>query len=54
MIQVESELALLEPEDKAEYLSDLGVTDEQCGLKALVRAAYVSLGLQTYFTSGYD
>jgi GTP-binding protein YchF len=50
--QVESELALLEPEDKAEYLLDLGVSEEQCGLKALVRAAYVSLGLQTYFTSG--
>ena len=26
--------------------------DEQCGLKALVRAAYDTLGLQTYYTAG--
>lgn len=29
-----------------------GVTEETCGLRALVREAYSSLGLQTYFTSG--
>jgi GTP-binding protein YchF len=50
--QVESELAVLGGEDRAEYLASLGVCEEDCGLKALVRAAYDSLGLQTYFTSG--
>lgn len=50
--QVESELAGLGPEDRAEFLEALGVTDETCGLKALVRKAYATLGLQTYFTSG--
>jgi len=28
------------------------VTDEKCGLRALVNTAYDALGLQTYFTSG--
>jgi GTP-binding protein YchF len=50
--QVESELAGLGLEDRAEFLADLGVTDEACGLKALTKAAYDSLGLQTYFTAG--
>lgn len=30
----------------------LGVTEETCGLRALVKEAYSALGLQTYFTSG--
>ena len=97
-VKFESELALLEPEDRADYLTTFGLTDEDCGLKvrsfcylsiftvtvlhtttaswilefciyhtdyshlsslslcalfqALVKAAYSSLGLQTYFTSG--
>jgi len=50
--QVESELAGLGQEDRKEFLDALGVTDENCGLKALVRVAYDTLGLQTYFTSG--
>jgi hypothetical protein len=50
--QVEAELALLNEEDKAEFLGALGVSDEEVGLKALVRIAYDQLGLQTYFTSG--
>eukprot|EP00428_Durinskia_dybowskii_P066886 CAMPEP_0170379496 /NCGR_PEP_ID=MMETSP0117_2-20130122/13372_1 /TAXON_ID=400756 /ORGANISM="Durinskia baltica, Strain CSIRO CS-38" /LENGTH=363 /DNA_ID=CAMNT_0010634935 /DNA_START=138 /DNA_END=1229 /DNA_ORIENTATION=- len=50
--QVESELAGLEGSERGEYLEALGVTDEECGLKALVRTAYDALGLQTYFTSG--
>ena len=50
--QVESELTGLGPEDRAEFLAALGVSDEECGLRALVRSAYDILGLQTYFTSG--
>jgi GTP-binding protein YchF len=50
--QVESELCGLEPADRDEFLETLGVKDADCGLKALVRTAYGSLGLQTYFTSG--
>lgn len=38
--------------DRQEFLSSLGVKEENCGLKALVRVAYDTLGLQTYFTSG--
>lgn len=30
----------------------IGVSEETCGLRALVREAYTALGLQTYFTSG--
>mmetsp|Transcript_26910 Transcript_26910/g.45381 ORF Transcript_26910/g.45381 Transcript_26910/m.45381 type:complete len:149 (+) Transcript_26910:2-448(+) len=50
--QVESELCGLEPADRDEFLADLGVSDDKCGLKALVNVAYETLGLQTYFTSG--
>jgi ribosome-binding ATPase YchF (GTP1/OBG family) len=50
--QVESELTGLNEEEKKEFLDALGVSDENCGLKALVRTAYDMLGLQTYFTSG--
>ena len=50
--QVESELTGLNEEEKKEFLDALGVSDENCGLKALVRTSYDMLGLQTYFTSG--
>jgi len=50
--QVEAELAGLGPEDRAEFLASLGADEEKCGLKALTRAAYETLGLQTYFTAG--
>ncbi|PXF46019.1 Ribosome-binding ATPase YchF [Gracilariopsis chorda] len=50
--QVESELVSLEPDERKEFLEALGVTEEECGLRALVRATYEVLGLQTYFTSG--
>ncbi len=50
--QVEAELAGLSVEDRQEFLSTLGVTETGCGLNALVRVAYDTLGLQTYFTSG--
>jgi ribosome-binding ATPase len=50
--QVESELAGLSPEDRIEFLNELNVSEDNCGLKALVRTAYDTLGLQTYFTAG--
>jgi len=50
--QVESELCGLEEADKDEFLEALGVSEENCGLRQLVKAAYERLGLQTYFTAG--
>merc|ERR1712238_156757 len=46
------ELVELEPDDRAEFLESLGVTLEDCGLRALIREAYDLLQLQTYYTSG--
>ncbi len=48
--KIESELALLEPEERAEYLGELGL--EEPGLNRLIRAGYDLLGLRTYFTVG--
>ncbi len=48
--QIESELALLDGDDRAEYLASLGLTEP--GLTRLIRAGYELLGLQTYFTVG--
>ena len=50
--QVESELSEMGSEDRTEFLAALGVNEDSCGLRVLVRAAYDALGLQTYFTSG--
>jgi len=50
--QVEAELVELGTEDRTEFLDSLGVTLEDCGLRALVREAYDILRLQTYYTSG--
>lgn len=50
--QVESELVSLDANERTEFLEALGVTEEGTGLRALVRATYELLGLQTYFTSG--
>lgn len=50
--QVESELIELSYEDKVEFLSSLGVSIDDCGLRKLVREVYDILQLQTYFTSG--
>lgn len=50
--QVEAELVELEDEDRIDFLESLGVTLDDCGLRALVREAYDILALQTYFTSG--
>lgn len=48
--KIESELAELPAEDRAEFLSSLGI--ESAGLDRLIRAGYHLLGLQTYFTAG--
>ncbi len=48
--QIESELALLDGEERAEYLETLGLTEP--GLNRLIQAGYNLLGLKTYFTAG--
>ncbi|ABC28570.1 predicted GTPase, probable translation factor [Hahella chejuensis KCTC 2396] len=48
--KLESEIAELEDEEKAEFLADLGM--EEPGLDRVIRAGYKLLGLQTYFTAG--
>ncbi|MEA5465478.1 redox-regulated ATPase YchF [Leptothoe sp. PORK10 BA2] len=48
--QVEAELIELPPEERIDFLEDLGVTEG--GLKSLIRATYDLLGLRTYFTTG--
>jgi hypothetical protein len=48
--KIESELALLEDEERAEYLDAIGL--EEPGLDRLIRTGYDLLGLQTYFTAG--
>ena len=50
--QVEAELVELDDADREDFLESLGVTLENCGLRALVREAYDILRLQTYYTSG--
>jgi GTP-binding protein YchF len=48
--KVEAELAELVPDDRAEFLASLGLTES--GLDRLAHAAYHLLGLQSYFTAG--
>lgn len=48
--KIEAELALLEPEERAEYLESLGLAEP--GLNRLIKAGYDLLDLQTYFTAG--
>lgn len=48
--KLESEIAELDDDDKAEFLADLGM--EEAGLDRVIRAGYELLGLQTYFTAG--
>lgn len=48
--QVESELVDLPLEERADFLSALGV--EEGGLRSLIRATYELLGLRTYLTTG--
>ncbi|WP_122465454.1 MULTISPECIES: redox-regulated ATPase YchF [Brevundimonas] len=48
--QIESEIAVLDDAEQAEFLETLGL--EEPGLNRLIREAYALLGLQTYFTVG--
>jgi GTP-binding protein YchF len=48
--KIESEVAELPPEERAEFLGSLGL--EEPGLHLLIRAGYRLLGLQVYFTAG--
>ncbi|PNS07560.1 redox-regulated ATPase YchF [Solilutibacter silvestris] len=47
---IEEELSQLDDEDRDTFLADLGL--EEPGLNRVIRAAYMLLGLQTYFTAG--
>ena len=47
---IEAEIALLDDEDKTDFLSDLGF--DEPGLNRVVRHGYALLALQTYFTAG--
>ncbi len=48
--EIESELVMLSPEERNEYLAELGVRDT--GASQLIREAYHLLGLRTYLTTG--
>lgn len=48
--KLEAEIAELEEEEKAEFLTELGM--DEPGLARVIRAGYSLLGLQTFFTAG--
>lgn len=48
--ELESEIADLDEEDRADFLEDAGL--EEPGVNRLVRAAYHTLNLQSFFTAG--
>jgi GTP-binding protein YchF len=48
--KIESEIAVLDPEERTEFLETLGLAEP--GLNRLIREAYDLLGLRTYFTAG--
>ena len=47
---IEAEIVTLPPEDRAEFLSELGLSET--GLARVIRAGYELLGLLTFFTAG--
>lgn len=47
---IESELVEMDADDRAEYLTELGL--EESGLARVIRAGYQLLNLQTFFTCG--
>ena len=47
---IEAEIAVLDEEDKAVFLEDLGF--DEPGLNRVIRGGYALLGLQTFFTAG--
>lgn len=48
--EIESEIAELDDEERAEFMTDLGLTEP--GLNRVIRGGYELLNLQTYFTAG--
>ena len=48
--EIESEIAELDEEEKAEFMADLGL--EEPGLNRVIRSGYELLTLNTYFTAG--
>ena len=48
--QIEAELAALGPEERLQFLQEMG--QDEPGLNRFIRAGYKLLGLQTYFTAG--
>ena len=48
--KIESEIAELHDDEKAEFLDELGLAE--AGLDRVIRAGYALLGLQTFFTAG--
>ena len=50
--KLEAEIAELEPEEKKEFLEELGIPES--GLDRLIRASYALLGLISFLTSGED
>ncbi len=48
--KLEAEIAELEDSERLEFLDDLGL--KEAGLDRVIRAGYILLGLQTYFTAG--
>lgn len=47
---IESEISIMEEEEKLEFLSSYGL--KESGLNKLIRKGYETLGLRTYFTAG--
>lgn len=47
---IESEIVAMEPEDRKEFLAEMGL--EESGLARVIRAGYELLGLKTFFTAG--
>jgi ribosome-binding ATPase len=47
---IEAEIAVLDENDRAEFLADLGF--DEPGLNRVIRCGYTLLGLQTFFTAG--
>ena len=51
--KTEAEIAAMDsPEDRAEFLNELGLEDS--GMNQLIKKAYETLGLRTFFTAGSD
>jgi ribosome-binding ATPase len=48
--QLELELALLEPDERAAFLTDLGI--QELGRERIIRRAYDAVGIITFFTAG--